>query len=59
MIQGHIDGRRRPLIEVAVAGHRAETTVLALLDTGYEGHISLPLEVALALGLELDSAAEM
>ena len=59
MVEGYINAGKRPLIEVTVLGSQAEASVLAILDTGFDGDISLPLEIAVGLGLTLDSAIKM
>lgn len=58
MIEGTIDEFGRPLIDVVVLGNRAQATVPAVLDTGFNGDVSQPVEVAIDLGLELSSAGE-
>lgn len=58
MIEGSIDEFGRPLIDVTVFGNRAQATVSAAVDTGFGLHLSLPVEVAVGLGLELSTFAE-
>jgi clan AA aspartic protease len=42
-----------PYIEVAIIGNRGQVDTVALLDTGFDGDLSLPMEIGVALGLEL------
>ena len=53
MIGGSIDQYGHPLIEVEVGGIRGTTKVFALVDSGFDGELCLPMEIAVPLGLEL------
>lgn len=53
MIEGCIDRSGSAYVELNVAGMRAEARIEAILDTGFNGGLSLPLSVAVPLGLEL------
>ena len=50
---GYFDREKRPRITVSVIGNRAETSVDALIDTGFDGALHLPISIAIPLGLEL------
>ena len=52
MIQGIVNAKRQPIISLIVGGDAGqEVTVEALLDTGYNGSLMLPLEQVEALAL--------
>lgn len=52
MIQGHI-ASGTPILEIAVRGKKAGMTLEGVLDTGFDGHVCLPISIAVHLGLEL------
>ncbi|MCX7966858.1 MAG: hypothetical protein N3B10_00040 [Armatimonadetes bacterium] len=43
-------------VEIEVAGLRERQRLLAVVDTGFDGFVCLPLEVAVTLGLELSGS---
>jgi len=49
----YFDGKSHPLVEITVAGMEKTATFPALIDTGGGGYLSLPLSLALPLGLKL------
>lgn len=49
------DTSNHPKIKLKISGRRKEHTLEAILDTGFDGHLSLPISVAVSLGLELTS----
>ncbi|MBC8248802.1 MAG: clan AA aspartic protease [Anaerolineales bacterium] len=49
----YVDEYRRCWVEISVAGARQEMTLLALVDTGFDGWVCLPMPIAIQLGLEL------
>ena len=53
MIEGRIDPVAGPRIRVRVSGSRERVWVDALLDTGFDGDLCLPIAVGVSLGLEL------
>ena len=53
MISGFIDQYGYPLVELEVRGLKKEEKTLALIDSGFDGELCLPIEVAISLGLEL------
>lgn len=56
MIRGQVNARRQPCIPVEVSdGDGGFQWVEAIVDTGFNGHLTLPLAVILQLGLELDT----
>ncbi len=44
-----------PYVDIEVVGARTSVTVTALLDTGFDGQVCVPTDVAVTLGLELIS----
>ena len=53
MMRGYFDNRGRPRIAVSLFGTRAEITIDAVIDTGFEGALCVPVPLAIPLGLEL------
>lgn len=53
MTEGIIDEHGHPLVETEVRGSRTAVKVSALLDSGFDGELCLPIEAAVPLGLEL------
>ena len=43
----------RAYVEIEVSGLRASAAVEAVVDTGFDGGLSLPVDIAVPLGLEL------
>ena len=54
-IVGHGDPRNRPLVRISIPGH--EDTVLALLDTGFNGYLLIHEAIARQLGFATTGAA--
>ncbi|RKU14601.1 hypothetical protein C6502_00405 [Candidatus Poribacteria bacterium] len=53
MISGYFDDAGQPRIAASVFGNRGEATIDAVIDTGFNGSLCLPLSLAIPLGLEL------
>lgn len=49
----YFDQASHPVIEITVSGLEKTATFPALIDTGFDGYLSLPLTIALPLGLKL------
>lgn len=47
------DARKHPKIKVTVVGVRKSSSLEAILDTGFDGYLSLPINIAVTLGIEL------
>lgn len=47
------DPSKHPKIKLTVSGNRKIGILEALVDTGFDGYLSLPINVAILLGLEL------
>lgn len=52
-MKAYFDQSLHPVVEIAVAGLEKTATFSALIDTGFDGYLSLPLTIALPLGLKL------
>jgi clan AA aspartic protease len=48
-----------PMADVEVAGIRRKVAVKAVIDSGFDGHLCLPTESAVNLGLELSGRNEV
>ncbi len=55
-IQGYLDESYQPRVAITVHGIRGNLTTDAVIDTGFDGDLSLPIPVAVELGLELYGA---
>jgi len=53
MITGKINDGGSPIIKTKIIGNRAEIITDAVLDTGFDGYLCLPITTAVSLGLEL------
>jgi len=53
MIKGEISDSGSPIIKTNIIGSRAEIVTDGILDTGFTGHLCLPITTAVSLGLEL------
>lgn len=47
------DSRKQPRIKLTVVGARKRSLLEAILDTGFDGYLSLPINIAVTLGIEL------
>ena len=56
MVKGQFDRRGQPLLPVELAGLHRTLTLHALVDTGFDGDLCVPIAVAMTLGLELKDA---
>ncbi len=54
-METYFDVNRQPKINLLVKGSRKSGILVALLDTGFDGYLSLPITLAISLGLELIS----
>ena len=52
-MRGYFDDEGRPRITVSLFGSRAEVPIEPLIDTGFDGALSVPIPLAIPLGLEL------
>lgn len=47
------DVRKHPKIKLTVVGAKKSSSLEAILDTGFDGYLSLPINIAVTLGIEL------
>ncbi|MBM3239144.1 hypothetical protein FJZ31_22855 [Candidatus Poribacteria bacterium] len=52
-MRGFLDECNQPRIQITVEGYRTKRTIDAVIDTGFDGYICLPISIAIELGLEL------
>lgn len=52
-MEAFFDQKGRPKLNLKVKGRKQIGTFEAVLDTGFDGFISLPISIAVPLGLEL------
>jgi predicted aspartyl protease len=52
-MKAFFDSYGRPKVKLAIRGTRQSGTLEAILDTGFDGFLSLPVATAVPLGLEL------
>jgi clan AA aspartic protease len=50
---GSVDRLRQPRIKLTVKGNRKSININPAIDTGFNGYLSLPVAIAIPLGLEL------
>jgi clan AA aspartic protease len=58
MIQAYFDDSGNPKVKIAVSGNRMQVEIEALIDTGFDGQITLPSVIGVQLGLELAGVEE-
>ena len=59
MIQGHFDASGHPKITITVSGGREQIKIEALIDTGFDGEVTIPSVIGVGLGLELIGLEEL
>jgi len=52
-MEGYIDEYGQGRVRVGVMGRRMEIAVDAVIDTGFDEYLCLPVQIAIQLGLEL------
>jgi clan AA aspartic protease len=51
---GYFDQLRQPRVKLTIKGNRKSIRIAPVVDTGFSGHLSLPVAIAIPLGLELN-----
>lgn len=59
MIKGYFDNSGNPRLNIEVSGIDKQTNLSALIDTGFNGDLSLPVPIAISLGLKLIYSTEV
>jgi clan AA aspartic protease len=58
VIHGYFDDSGHPKIKIPVSGSREQIEIEALIDTGFDGEITIPSVIGVRLGLELTGLEE-
>lgn len=58
-MEAYFDRQKRPKVNLAVIGRKQTVNITATLDTGFDGFLSLPINIAVSLGLELTGMVEV
>ena len=58
-MEAFFDEQRHPMVKLAVAGSKKRRLITAILDTGFDGFLSIPITVAVTLGLELSDIVQV
>ncbi len=56
MVKGRFDSHGQPFLPIELAGLHGAITLQALVDTGFDGDLCVPLAMAMTIGLELKDA---
>jgi clan AA aspartic protease len=59
MMKGYVNEFGQPLVTITVRGSRGDVTTFAVIDSGFNGDLCLPVQVAIQLGLELRAVQTM
>jgi len=54
-VKAYLDEYRQAIVEIVLKGKRTDIGTKAIIDTGFDGDICLPIYLAIQLGLELKS----
>lgn len=52
-MEAYFDKSNHPTAKLIVSGSKQKRIITAILDTGFDGYLSLPITIAIELGLEL------
>ncbi len=58
-MRGYVDEYGQCWVEITISGNWRESTVEAIVDTGFNGWVCLPTSLAIQLGLELFGSETM
>jgi clan AA aspartic protease len=56
MVKGQFDSHGQPFLPVELTGLHGTISLQALIDTGFDGDLCVPLAMAMTIGLELKDA---
>ncbi len=57
-IRGRLDAYHQPRVAIIVRGARRDVTLEAVIDTGFDGQLCVPVSLAVEIGLELYGAQQ-
>ena len=57
-IRGRLDAYHQPRVAITVRGARRDVTLEAVIDTGFDGQLCVPVSLAVEIGLELYGAQQ-
>jgi len=52
-VEAYLDEYRQAIVEIVLRGKTTDISTKAIIDTGFDGDICLPIHLAIQLGLEL------
>ena len=58
-MEAYFDENNHPKVKLKVGGRKNKHLLTAILDTGFDGFLSLPLTIAVGLGLELTDVMQV
>lgn len=58
-MEAYFDQQKRPKVKLGITGRKQSINIIATLDTGFDGFLSLPINIAVPLGLELTGLVEV
>lgn len=58
-MEAYFDEKNHPKVKLVVGGRRKKHLLNAIIDTGFDGFLSLPLTIAVGLGLELTDIVQV
>ncbi|MBI2028831.1 hypothetical protein HYT02_00230 [Candidatus Gottesmanbacteria bacterium] len=58
-MEAFFDQRKHPKVVLRVKGRKQVAQFEAILDTGFDGYLSLPINIAVSLGLELITVTQV
>ena len=58
-MEGYIDECGQGRVRVGIIGRKMEIAVDAVIDTGFDGYLCLPVQLAIHLGLELSGSIKV
>lgn len=59
LMKAYFDKRKHPKVILDLKGKKQSGKLEAILDTGFDGYLALPINIAVSLGLELASVVQV